>query len=146
MLSRSIFLCVFIGLLLAGCSPSLYRQGLVQSDRGLYDEAVAFFYADIQANPDASRSWREMGVEVVIESTGFFTDRAGASKHLEAGAHRVIISAPAKNVDKTICMGVNEEMFDPEKTSWYRTLPAPRTVSRRSRKFWMTSLASNPGC
>jgi glyceraldehyde 3-phosphate dehydrogenase len=56
-----------------------------------------------------------MGVELVIESTGFFTDRAGASKHLEAGAKRVVISAPAKNADKTICMGVNEEQFDPEK-------------------------------
>jgi glyceraldehyde 3-phosphate dehydrogenase len=59
--------------------------------------------------------WKEMGVEIVIESTGFFTDREGASKHLQAGAKRVIISAPAKNADNTICMGVNEEVFDPEK-------------------------------
>lgn len=58
--------------------------------------------------------WKEMGVEIVIESTGFFTDKAGASKHLEAGAKRVVISAPAKNVEKTICMGVNEEIFDPD--------------------------------
>jgi len=58
--------------------------------------------------------WQEMGVEIVIESTGFFTDKAGASKHLEAGAKRVVISAPAKNVEKTICMGVNEEIFDPD--------------------------------
>lgn len=59
--------------------------------------------------------WKEMGVDLVIESTGFFTDRAGASRHLEAGAKRVVISAPAKDVDKTICMGVNEEQLDPEK-------------------------------
>jgi glyceraldehyde 3-phosphate dehydrogenase len=51
----------------------------------------------------------------VIESTGFFTDKEGASKHLEAGAKRVIISAPAKNVERTICMGVNEEEYDAEK-------------------------------
>ncbi len=58
--------------------------------------------------------WKEMGVSLVIESTGFFTDREGAAKHLKAGAQRVVISAPAKNVDKTICMGVNEEQLDPE--------------------------------
>lgn len=63
----------------------------------------------------ADLPWKEMGVEIVIESTGFFTDREGASKHLKAGAKRVIISAPAKNVERTICMGVNEEEFNPEK-------------------------------
>lgn len=59
--------------------------------------------------------WEELGVDLVIESTGFFTSREGASKHLEAGAKRVIISAPAKNEDITICMGVNEDSYDPEK-------------------------------
>lgn len=63
----------------------------------------------------ANLPWKEMGVEIVIESTGFFTDRTGASKHLEAGAKRVIISAPAKNPDKTFCLGVNENEFDPDK-------------------------------
>lgn len=62
----------------------------------------------------ANLPWKELGVEIVIESTGFFTNREGASKHLEAGAKRVVISAPAKGQDKTICMGVNEEVFDPE--------------------------------
>lgn len=62
----------------------------------------------------ANLPWEEMGVEIVIESTGFFTDKAGASKHLEAGAKRVIISAPAKNIERTICLGVNEEEYDPE--------------------------------
>jgi glyceraldehyde 3-phosphate dehydrogenase len=59
--------------------------------------------------------WRELGVEVVIESTGRFTDRAGAGKHLDAGARKVIISAPAKDPDITIVLGVNEGMYDPAK-------------------------------
>lgn len=58
--------------------------------------------------------WKELGVEIVIESTGFFRDKEGASKHLEAGAKKVIISAPGKNIDRTICMGVNEEVYNPE--------------------------------
>ncbi|MDY6872968.1 MAG: type I glyceraldehyde-3-phosphate dehydrogenase [Chloroflexota bacterium] len=62
----------------------------------------------------ADLPWKKLGVEIVIESTGFFTSREGASKHLEAGAKRVIISAPAKNVDKTICLGVNEDEYDPQ--------------------------------
>jgi glyceraldehyde 3-phosphate dehydrogenase len=61
----------------------------------------------------ANLPWKKLGVDLVIESTGFFRDRAGASKHLEAGAKRVIISAPGKNVDRTICMGVNEEEYNP---------------------------------
>ncbi|MGH7429031.1 MAG: type I glyceraldehyde-3-phosphate dehydrogenase [Candidatus Methylomirabilaceae bacterium] len=56
--------------------------------------------------------WRALGVEVVIESTGHFTDRTGAGKHLEAGARKVIISAPAKDPDITIVLGVNEGMYD----------------------------------
>ncbi len=61
----------------------------------------------------AQLPWKEMGVEVVLESTGRFTDREGASKHIEAGAKKVVISAPAKNEDITIVMGVNEEKYDP---------------------------------
>jgi glyceraldehyde 3-phosphate dehydrogenase len=56
--------------------------------------------------------WKDLKVECVVESTGLFTDREGASKHLTAGANRVIISAPAKNPDITIVMGVNEKEFD----------------------------------
>ena len=59
--------------------------------------------------------WKDIGVQVVIESTGRFTDKAGASKHLEAGAKKVIISAPAKNEDITIVMGVNDRNYDPAK-------------------------------
>lgn len=57
--------------------------------------------------------WKSLGVDVVIESTGLFTDREKAAKHLDAGAQRVIISAPAKEPDITVCLGVNEEMLDP---------------------------------
>ncbi len=57
--------------------------------------------------------WSDMGVEVVVESTGFFTARAGAAKHLEAGARKVVISAPATEPDITICMGVNDHEYDP---------------------------------
>ena len=59
--------------------------------------------------------WKELGVEVVIESTGRFTKREDAAKHLEAGAKKVVISAPGKNEDITIVMGVNEDNYDPAK-------------------------------
>lgn len=59
--------------------------------------------------------WKDLGVDVVVESTGRFVDRLSAAKHLDAGAQWVIISAPAKEPDATICMGVNEEIFDPAK-------------------------------
>ncbi len=59
--------------------------------------------------------WKDLDVDIVVESTGFFTDRASASKHLEAGANYVIISAPAKEPDATVCMGVNEETLDVSK-------------------------------
>lgn len=57
--------------------------------------------------------WKELGVELVIDSTGAFRDRAGLSKHIEAGAKKVIITAPAKDEDITIVLGVNEEKYDP---------------------------------
>ena len=62
----------------------------------------------------AKLPWGDLGVEVVIESTGHFVDRAGASKQLEAGADKVIISAPAKDPDVTVALGVNfDEVYDP---------------------------------
>jgi glyceraldehyde 3-phosphate dehydrogenase len=59
--------------------------------------------------------WDQLGVEVVIESTGLFTTRESAASHLEAGASRVIVSAPASDVDATFVMGVNDSEFDPAK-------------------------------
>ncbi|NGP45319.1 type I glyceraldehyde-3-phosphate dehydrogenase [Bacillaceae bacterium SIJ1] len=61
----------------------------------------------------AQLGWDKLGVDIVVESTGIFTKRADAAKHLEAGAKKVIISAPAKEEDITVVMGVNEEDYDP---------------------------------
>jgi glyceraldehyde 3-phosphate dehydrogenase (phosphorylating) len=62
----------------------------------------------------ADLPWGDLGVDVVVESTGFFTDRDKASLHLAAGAKKVIISAPAKSPDITIVLGVNDDQYDPE--------------------------------
>jgi len=95
-----------------------------------YDSVHGSFEADVKAGDNAlivdgksikvlaetapeKLPWRDLKVDMVIESTGRFTDRAGASRHLDAGAKWVIISAPAKDPDITVCMGVNEEKLDP---------------------------------
>lgn len=62
----------------------------------------------------AALPWGDLGVDIVIESTGRFTNREDAAKHLQAGARKVIISAPAKNEDITIVLGVNEDKYDPQ--------------------------------
>jgi glyceraldehyde 3-phosphate dehydrogenase len=62
----------------------------------------------------AALPWGDLGVEVVVESTGFFTDREGAAKHLAAGAKKVVISAPASEPDVTLVLGVNDDAYDPE--------------------------------
>ncbi len=67
-----------------------------------------------ERNP-ADLPWKEMGVDIVIESTGLFTSREKAALHLEAGAKKVIISAPAKGEDITVVLGVNNDQYDPEK-------------------------------
>src|SRR3954462_7383291 len=71
---------------------------------------------EISAERDpAQLSWGKQGVEIVVESTGFFTKRADAAKHLEAGAKKVIISAPATEPDATVVLGVNfDDVYDPE--------------------------------
>jgi len=63
----------------------------------------------------ANLGWGSQEVDIVVEATGFFRDRAGASKHLEAGAKKVIISAPAKGEDLTLVLGVNDDQYDSEK-------------------------------
>ncbi len=60
----------------------------------------------------AALPWKELGVDIVIESTGLFTNGKDAGKHIQAGARKVIISAPGKDVDLTVCMGVNDELYD----------------------------------
>jgi glyceraldehyde 3-phosphate dehydrogenase len=69
----------------------------------------------LQERDPAKLPWKDVGVDIVVESTGFFTDATKAKAHIDAGAKYVIISAPAKNEDKTIVLGVNEKEFDPEK-------------------------------
>src|ERR671936_2211753 len=63
----------------------------------------------------AQLPWKDLGVDVVFESTGLFTDRDGAAKHLSAGAKKVIITAPAKKPDITVVLGVNDDKYDPAK-------------------------------
>jgi glyceraldehyde 3-phosphate dehydrogenase len=58
--------------------------------------------------------WADLGVDVVLESTGFFADREGAQKHLDAGAKKVVISAPATDPDITVVLGVNDDRYDPD--------------------------------
>ncbi len=68
----------------------------------------------LEERDPANLPWADLGVDVVIESTGFFTARADAAKHLDAGAKKVIISAPAKEPDVTVALGVNFDDYDPE--------------------------------
>lgn len=72
-------------------------------------------FAVLSERDPAALGWGARGVEVVVESTGLFTERAAAARHLEAGARKVIVSAPAKGEDLTVVMGVNEEAYDPAK-------------------------------
>ena len=66
-----------------------------------------------ERNP-ADLPWKDLGVDVVLESTGFFTEGSKAQAHIDAGAKKVIISAPGKNIDGTFVMGVNDEQYDPQ--------------------------------
>jgi glyceraldehyde 3-phosphate dehydrogenase len=69
----------------------------------------------LQQRDPAMLPWKDMGVYLAVESTGFFTNREGASKHLTAGAKKVLISAPATDPDFTVVLGVNHDKYDPEK-------------------------------
>jgi len=93
-------------------------HGRFEAEVGVKDSALVVAGKTIQvlAVKDPSElPWGKLGVEIVIESTGKFTEREGAEKHLKAGAKRVLISAPAKNPDATFVLGVNEKTFDPKK-------------------------------
>jgi glyceraldehyde 3-phosphate dehydrogenase len=96
-----------------------------------HDSNYGAFKGDVSATPDsivvdgrkikvlqerdpAKLPWKDLEVDIVVESTGFFTDATKAKAHRDAGAKKVIISAPAKNEDKTIVLGVNEEAYDPD--------------------------------
>jgi glyceraldehyde 3-phosphate dehydrogenase len=100
----------------------------------------------------AALPWKDLGVDVVFESTGLFTDRDSAAKHLAAGAKKVIITAPAKKPDVTIVLGVNEDKYDPKahqivsNASCTTNCLAPMVkVLHESvgiRKGWMTTVHS----
>jgi glyceraldehyde 3-phosphate dehydrogenase len=81
-----------------------------ESELRIGDQRVA---VSAERDPGALK-WADLGVDVVVESTGFFTDATKARAHVDAGAKKVIISAPAKNEDLTVVMGVNHELYDPE--------------------------------
>src|SRR5579884_2685726 len=97
-----------------------------------YDSTYGRFPGEIETTPDslivnghtvkvisqrdpAQIPWSELGVEIVIESTGLFTEASKAAAHLKGGAKKVIISTPAKGEDLTIVLGVNDDMYDPAK-------------------------------
>ena len=88
-----------------------YPGSVVASEAGLVVDGDEI--AVLSEKDPADLPWKEMEVDVVVESTGRFRDRDGAGKHLQAGAKKVVISAPAKKEDVTIVLGVNEDRYDP---------------------------------
>jgi glyceraldehyde 3-phosphate dehydrogenase len=86
----------------------------VQVEDGLIKVGSAELKVLSERDPGAL-PWGDLGVELVIESTGLFTDRAGAQKHIDAGAKKVVVSAPATDPDVTIVLGVNDDTYDAER-------------------------------
>jgi glyceraldehyde 3-phosphate dehydrogenase len=134
-----------------------------------YDSVLGNIDADVKASGDgitvnadsfkvfstkdpAQLPWKDLGVDVVFESTGIFATREGATKHLEAGAKKVIITAPAKGPDITLVMGVNDDKYDPAKhqiisnASCTTNCLAPLAKVLHDtfviRKGWMTTIHS----
>ena len=134
-----------------------------------YDSVLGNLKADVKATSDgitvdgdefkvlsfkdpAQLPWKDLGVDVVFESTGLFTDRDAAAKHLTAGAKRVIITAPAKKPDVTLLMGVNDDKYDPAKHQIISNAscttnclaPMAKVIHERFglKKAWMTTIHS----
>ncbi len=134
-----------------------------------YDSVLGNIDADVQATSDGIRvnrdefkvlsvkdpaqlPWKDLGVDVVFESTGLFTSRDAAAKHLAAGAKRVIITAPAKQPDVTVVLGVNDGTYDPAKHQIISNAscttnclaPIARVLHERFgiKKGWMTTIHS----
>jgi glyceraldehyde 3-phosphate dehydrogenase len=113
----------FVGVNDLGDAPTLAHLLKYDSVHGRYPGTVETGGSGLLIDGDelrvlaerdpANLPWKELGAEIVIESTGLFTDRDRAAAHLEAGAEKVLISAPAKGEDITIVMGVNDEAYDP---------------------------------
>ncbi|RYG64308.1 aldehyde dehydrogenase, partial [bacterium] len=92
--------------------------GRLDADVNFDDTAIYVGDQKIVAFEDrdpANLDWASVGADIVVESTGFFTDATAAKAHIDGGAKKVIISAPAKNEDITIVMGVNDDLYDPQK-------------------------------
>src|ERR671918_514436 len=134
-----------------------------------YDSILGNLRADISATGDrikvnkdefqvlsikdpAQLPWKDLGVDVVFESTGLFTDRDAAAKHLAAGAKKVVITAPAKKPDITLVLGVNDGTYDPAKQQIISNAscttnclaPIAKVIHERFgiRKGWMTTIHS----
>jgi glyceraldehyde 3-phosphate dehydrogenase len=134
-----------------------------------YDSVLGNLEADVRATADGitvagdefkvlsvkdpmQLPWKDLGVDIVFESTGIFTDRDGAAKHIAAGASKVIITAPAKKPDITVVLGVNEDKYDPAKhqiisnASCTTNCLAPLAKVLHERftitKAWMTTVHS----
>jgi glyceraldehyde 3-phosphate dehydrogenase (phosphorylating) len=134
-----------------------------------YDSVLGNLHARVEAKGDAiavdgdefkvlslrdpaQLPWKDLGVDVVFESTGLFTDRDSAAKHLAAGAKRVVITAPAKKPDVTVVLGVNDDTYDPAKhqiisnasctTNCLAPLAKVIHQSFGIRKGWMTTIHS----
>ena len=134
-----------------------------------YDSVLGNLKADVKATSDgitvdgdefkvlslrdpAQLPWKDLGVDIVFESTGLFTERDAAAKHLTAGAKKVIITAPAKKPDVTVVLGVNDSTYDPSKHSIISNAscttnclaPMAKVIHERFgiRKGWMTTIHS----
>ena len=134
-----------------------------------YDSMLGNLSADVRATGDgitvddddfkvlsikdpAQLPWKDLGVDVVFESTGLFTSRDAAARHLAAGAKKVIITAPAKSPDITIVLGVNDDTYDPAKHHIISNAscttnclaPLAKVIHERFtiRKAWMTTVHS----
>jgi len=134
-----------------------------------YDSVLGNIHATVEAKGDgisvdgdefkvlsqrdpAQLPWKDLGVDVVFESTGLFTNRDGAAKHIAAGAKKVVITAPAKGQDFSVVLGVNEDKYDPAKhqiisnasctTNCLAPLAKVLHQSFGIKKGWMTTIHS----
>jgi len=93
-------------------------HGIFNADVKVKDNSLFVDGKEIKISAETAPEklpWKDLKIDVVIEATGRFTDRAGAEKHIAAGAQWVIVSAPAKDPDITVCLGINDELLDPAK-------------------------------
>ena len=107
---------------------TLQTEIIIDSDS--MDVGTGLIKVSAESDP-ANLPWKELGVDVALECTGLFSDRESASKHLDAGANKVLISAPAKEVDMTVVFGVNHDQLEAH-PPWFPTRLAPPTAWPRS--------------